>query len=137
MGSGRADPLFRFGEGLSYTNFTFTNLIIKASGVASPVPVQVSVDVSNVGKVTGCAVVQVYVEDPIMAFVRPWKRLVAFARITVVPGSKATVTLDLTADELSFYDDDMKWRVVPGNYTVSAGGDSYSAAYLTAPLILE
>ena len=32
-----------------------------------------------------------YVEDPIMAFVRPWKRLLAFGRITLAPGESTTV----------------------------------------------
>jgi hypothetical protein len=50
---------------------------------------------------------------------------------------QVTVSVDLTADELSFHDDDMTLRVVPGDYVMSAGGDSYSAGYLTAPLTLK
>lgn len=62
-------------------------------------------------KYTGTEVVQLYVEDPVMQYVRPWKRLIAFTRVTVAPGKSTVVTIPVTADELAFYDDDMVLRV--------------------------
>eukprot|EP00038_Savillea_parva_P026203 m.52221 g.52221 ORF g.52221 m.52221 type:complete len:819 (+) comp7359_c0_seq1:68-2524(+) len=135
--AGQGDPLFHFGEGLSYTNFSFSNLVASTQGGTPDAPVAVEVDVSNTGQRDGTTVVQIYAEDPIMDYVRPWKRLVAFQRVPLSAGAKTTVKLELTADELSFYDDDMKLRVVPGNYTLSAGGDSYSAGYLTTSIVID
>jgi len=94
----------------------------------------VSVKVANSGKVPGAEVVQVYAQDPVMSFTRPWKRLLAFARVTVAPGASATVEVPLTRDQLMFYDDDMNLRLVPGVYNISVGGSSYSAAFNTATL---
>ena len=85
-----------------------------------------TVTVKNTGAVEGAEVVQVYVQDPIMSFVRPWKRLVAFKRVTVPAGGSLAVSITISADELAFHDDSMVLRVVPGQYTVSVGGDSVS-----------
>lgn len=68
------------------------------------------------------------------AQVRPWKRLLSFKRVTLVAGASATVRVDLTQANLEFYDDDMVLRVVPGDYTLSVGGSSYSAAENAVPL---
>ena len=93
-----------------------------------------SVQLSNTGSVAGTEVVQVYCEDPIMKYVRPWKRLLEFKRVTLAVGASTTVHVELTQDNLEFYDDEMVLRVVPGNYTLSVGGSSYSAAQNVVPL---
>ena len=88
----------------------------------------------NTGKVAGTEVVQVYCEDPVMKFVRPWKRLLAFARVTLAAGASEEVKVALTREQLMFHDDDMKLALVPGSYTLSVGGSSYSAATTTTVL---
>jgi len=72
-----------------------------------------------------------------MEHVRPWKRLVGFARVgPLAPGESARVEIALDADTLAMHDDAMAWRVVPGVYNVSVGGSSYDAAFVSAPLTL-
>ena len=93
-----------------------------------------SVQLTNTGSITGTEVVQVYCEDPIMKFVRPWKRLLSFKRVTLAAGASSIVRIELTQDNLEFYDDEMTLRVVPGDYTLSVGGNSYSAAQNAVPL---
>eukprot|EP00041_Stephanoeca_diplocostata_P027873 m.777576 g.777576 ORF g.777576 m.777576 type:complete len:794 (+) comp23267_c1_seq1:227-2608(+) len=138
MGSGQADPLFRFGQGLSYTTFALSDFSVKVAPnpTAADVPATASVKVANTGSIDGTEVVQVYVQDPVMDYVRPWKRLVAFQRVSVAAGETQTVTIPMTSDQLEFYDDDLVLRVVSGNYTFSVGGDSYAAAALTAQTLL-
>ena len=46
----------------------------------------VELTAANTGKVAGTTVVQVYCIDPVMDYVRPWKRLLAFARVTLAAG---------------------------------------------------
>ena len=92
--------------------------------------------VTNTGARAGVAVAQVYGEDPIMDHVRPWKRLLAFARVPLDAGASARVTIPIAAHAIAFYDDEMTWRVVPGAYNVSVGASSYDAALLHAPLVL-
>jgi len=124
--SGVATPLFRLGEGMSYTTFTYAAMSATPTHGDADVSATVSVTVTNAGTVEGSEVVQVYVQDPIMTFVRPWKRLVAFKRVTIPAGQSLKVSLPITSDELAFHDDRMVLRVVPGEYTVSVGGDSVS-----------
>ena len=44
--------------------------------------------------------------------------------------------IPVTADQLAFHDDDMKLRVVPGDYVVFCGGDSYAAGSLSATVTI-
>ena len=95
-----------------------------------------SVRVENTGTLDGTEVVQVYVQDPVMDYVRPWKRLLAFQRVTLRGGEARKVDIPLLEEDIAFYDDDMKFRLVPGEYNISCGSNSYEAAYLTAALQL-
>ena len=135
-GPPEASPLFRFGDGLSYSAFNFSPLSISAASSTAQTVATVSVKLTNSGKVPGTEVVQVYAQDPVMSFTRPWKRLLAFARVTVAPSASATVEVPLTRDQMMFYDDEMKLRLVPGVYNISVGGSSYSAAFNTATLTI-
>ena len=105
-----------------------------AAAQGAEVVATLSVQLTNTGSITGTEVVQVYCEDPIMQYVRPWKRLLSFKRVTLEAGASATVRVDLTRDNLEFYDDEMVLRVVPGDYTLTVGGSSYSAAQNAVPL---
>eukprot|EP00746_Dinoflagellata_sp_MGD_P103240 gnl/MRDRNA2_/MRDRNA2_426388_c0_seq1.p1 gnl/MRDRNA2_/MRDRNA2_426388_c0~~gnl/MRDRNA2_/MRDRNA2_426388_c0_seq1.p1 ORF type:complete len:194 (-),score=29.69 gnl/MRDRNA2_/MRDRNA2_426388_c0_seq1:223-762(-) len=134
-GSDAADPLFYFGEGLSYTTFKISDLSVQAPG-SDGNPATARVLVTNIGRVSGTEVVQVYVVDPVMAFVRPWKRLVAFQRVSLQPGEARHIEIGVTANNLAFYDDELRLRVVPGTYLVSAGSSSYNAAYLEVSAVL-
>lgn len=120
---GPSDPLFHFGQGLSYTTFAMGNLsVVTAAG-----GLEVSVDVTNTGGMLGTEVVQVYVVDPVMSYVRPWKRLLAFGRVTLEPGGQQRVRIPVSATQLAFQDDSSTvgtWRVVPGEYTVRVGPSS-------------
>ena len=62
-----------------------------------------------------------------MEYVRPWKRLLAFSRITLPPGTTETLNIDVTAEQMSFQDDSSaagEWRVVPGTYQIRVGDSS-------------
>lgn len=129
-------PLFRFGTGLSYTRFNFSKLMLGPVDVSAEVVTHVNVTVSNTGSLSGAEVVQVYCEDPTMAFVRPWKRLLAFSRVTLAAGRLTEVSIALTRDQLMFHDDELSLTLVPGEYTISVGGSSYSAASLSMVLVI-
>jgi beta-glucosidase len=86
--------------------------------------VQVSVDVQNTGDRAGDEVVQMYIHDPVASVVRPVKELRGFKRISTKPGEKQTVTFTLTADDIAFYNRDMKRVAEPGKINVMVGGSS-------------
>ena len=72
-------------------------------------------------------------DTPIVPY---WKRLAGFARVNLAAGACGDAAVDLLADDLAVYDDAMALRVVPGAYTVSAGGRSDLDA-LKAALVLR
>ena len=124
---GPATPLFRFGAGLSYTTFAMRTLRVSPTAPGSTAIFTVSVDVENTGSVSGAEVVQVYIIDPVMEYVRPWKRLLAFHRVELAPGAKTTVSIPVSSEQMSFQDDSSpagNWTVVSGEYQIRVGNCS-------------
>jgi len=115
-------PLFPFGHGLSYTTFKYSDLRVSVNedeGVVS-----VSLNVENVGKLTGDEVVQLYVRDEYSSIARPLMMLRGFRRITLKPGEKTTVEFKLTLDDLAMYNAELRRIVEPGTYQVLVGSSS-------------
>ena len=70
---------------------------------------------------------QIYAIDPVMDYVRPWKRLLAFKRVALPAGASARVAIEVTPEQLAFQDDSSAagmWRVVPGTYQIRVGNSS-------------
>lgn len=119
------EPLFPFGYGLSYTTFTYRNLILNAAEYALGDEIQISVDVENTGVRAGKEVVQLYVRDLESSLMRPEKELKAFAKVALEPGETKTVSFILDQDALSFYDPARKqWVAEPGGFEVLIGSSS-------------
>lgn len=93
-------PQFVFGFGLSYTTFSYSNLVIAPQIVAPGQPVSVRVDVSNTGQSAGEEIVQLYLSDTTSSVSMPVKQLKGFKRVAINPGQTSTVSFTLTADEL-------------------------------------
>ena len=117
-------PLWEFGFGLSYTNFTYSNLVVENKTIPRAGQVVIRVDVKNSGKVTGDEVVQLYVHDRVASVTQPVKQLRGFERTTLAPGETRTVRFTLGAEELAILDRDLKWVVEPGEFEVMVGGSS-------------
>jgi len=116
-------PLFAFGHGLSYTDFSYSNFHVEQE-VPVAGTVKVRVDVQNIGKVYGEEVVQLYVSREFASVTRPVKELKAFQRIALKPGEKKTVIFQMHTDVLAYYDRDMKLVVEPGVYKIMVGSSS-------------
>lgn len=117
-------PLFPFGYGLSYTQFTYSNLALSNSAIQSNQSLEVSVEVSNTGKMDGEEVIQLYVGDDVSSLARPAKELKGFAKIFLKQGEKKTVNFTLTPTDFSFYNKDMKWVLEPGTFSIMIGASS-------------
>ncbi len=114
-------PMFPFGFGLSYTDFTYANLRVP-SDVQVGETIVVAVDVTNTGGRAGSEVVQVYVGDPVSRLVRPQKELKGFAKVTLQPGETKTVTVMLDAAALAYYDPELcEWVAEAGEFEVMIG----------------
>ena len=89
----RATPLFEFGFGLSYTSFTYDNLVITPRQIDSDGDVHVSFDIKNTGDRAGSEVVQLYINDVISSVTRPVKELKGFEKVRLNPGEKKELSL--------------------------------------------
>ncbi|MET0582263.1 MAG: glycoside hydrolase family 3 N-terminal domain-containing protein [Pseudoxanthomonas sp.] len=117
-------PLYAFGHGLSYTTFRYDALRLSQKKIQADGTLQAEVTVTNTGKRAGDEVVQLYLRDDVASVTRPVKQLRGFRRVHLLAGQSQTLTFTLTANDLSFYDADMKRIVEPGTFTVFAGGNS-------------
>jgi len=124
-------PLYPFGFGLSYTSFALSEPRLSKATIGPADSVTVSVDVTNAGQRTGDEVVQFYIRDDISSVTRPVKELKGFARVTLAPGEKRTVTFQVTPAELQFFGLDMKRIVEPGTFTVMVGPNSVDLKHVT------
>ena len=117
-------PLYPFGYGLSYTSFEVGAPRFATPTIAAGQNAQVSVDVANTGKRAGDEVVQLYVRDDAASVTRPVIELKRFERVTLQPGERRTVTFQLTPEDLSLWNPDMKRVEEPGTFTISSGPNS-------------
>jgi beta-glucosidase len=118
-------PLFPFGHGLSYTKFSYSNLVLSSAQVPADEEILICVDVENQGFRAGKEVVQLYIQDVASSLMRPEKELKAFAKVRLEPGQRKTVTFEVGGDALSFYDPARQcWVAEPGEFKVLVGSSS-------------
>ena len=116
--------LYPFGYGLSYTTFSYSDVKLSANEMAKNSSVTATVTVTNTGKRDADEVVQLYVHDLVASIARPVKELKGFERIHLAAGESKTVTFTIGADQLSFYNADLKKVVEPGDFDIMVGHDS-------------
>lgn len=116
------EPLFPFGYGLSYTNFSYSNLNVAAGPGAA---VEVGFDVRNTGGCDGKEVAQLYVANPDRTLPHPPKELRAFQKLSLAAGETQHVRLHVDRQSLSYYDPGHSdWVFAPGSYEIMVGSSS-------------
>lgn len=116
--------LYPFGFGLSYTQFSYDNLLLDKSEIPVNGELKVSVKVTNTGDSYGEEVVQLYIRDIVGSLVRPIKELKGFEKIALKAGETKVVSFIINSKTLQFYTANKKWEVEPGKFDVWIGGDS-------------
>ncbi|MBK1809981.1 glycoside hydrolase family 3 C-terminal domain-containing protein [Clostridium sp. YIM B02505] len=110
---------YPFGFGLSYTEFKYSNLQVKKSGLYD---VEVTANVENVGEFDGAEVVQLYVAAATGGVYRPSKELKGFAKVQLEKGESKQVRFNLDKRSFAVYDQDKKdWIVEEGIYALQIG----------------
>ena len=117
-------PKFPFGYGLSYTQFSYSDIKLNKPTINAKETLTVQTTVTNTGKFDGEETVQLYTRDLFGSVVRPVKELKGFQKIYLKAGESKTVTFDLTADDLRFYTDQLQYIYEPGDFKVFVGGSS-------------
>jgi beta-glucosidase len=121
----RTEPLFCFGHGLGYTEWTYESIKCDIDSITAGEDLALGVTVRNAGARSGREVVQLYVEGPDDDAARPLRVLAAFADVTCGPGEQAVARLTVPARLFARFDDersDWVWR--PGTYMLRAGRSS-------------
>ncbi|MFW6153683.1 MAG: glycoside hydrolase family 3 N-terminal domain-containing protein [Planctomycetota bacterium] len=126
------EPLYRFGTGLSYTTFAYSNLTLHKETIAPGEPVAFTVDVANTGDRDGVEIVQVYLRDLVTSVTWPLKMLKAYRRVALRAGRTETVAFTLDHDALALVDADGQRVVEPGDFELYVGGASADEDLLTA-----
>jgi beta-glucosidase len=117
-------PLFPFGFGLSYTNFSLSDMALSSTTLNKTGKLDASVMVKNTGKRDGETVVQLYIQDVTGSMIRPLKELKNFQKITLKAGEQKVVHFTITEDDLKFYNTQLKYAAEPGKFNVEIGLDS-------------
>ena len=120
-------PLYAFGYGLSYTNFSIGKPHLTKKRIRYDGSARILVDVTNTGQREGTEVVQLYIRDLVSSVTRPVKELKGFQKVRLKPGETTTVAFNITAALLSFYDINMNYVVEPGDFELMVGTSSCDA----------
>jgi beta-glucosidase len=118
-------PLYPFGYGLSYSNFTFSNLKLSRAEIKPGESVDVSVDLENTGATSADEVAQLYIHQQYGSTSRPVRELKGFERITLAAHEKKTVHFSLGNDELTYWSTAKNnWVEEPATFDVWVGAAS-------------
>jgi len=111
--------LFPFGYGLSYTTYRYSGLSVTPGD-----KVKVTFTVANTGVREGAEIAEVYAALPASAD-EPPMRLVGWSKVWLKPGEQKKVEIEVDPKYLSIFDEAKDgWTLVPGDYTIMAGGSS-------------
>ena len=117
-------PLYPFGYGLSYTDFTLSPVTLSSPTMARGDKLDASVTVKNTGSRAGETVVQLYIEDIAASVVRPVKELKDFRKLMLAPGEEKVVRFTLDENKLKFFDARLQHVAEAGRFNVQIGLDS-------------
>lgn len=129
------EPLYPFGYGIGYSEIRYSDLQTEREVINFGDTLHISVTIENVGKYPAEEIVQLYTRDLVGSVTRPVKELKDFRKVHLEAGEEKTVTFALTADDLRFYDIDMRFVAEPGDFHVMAG--PHSADLLATTFKLE
>ena len=132
-----SDPLFPFGFGLSYTNFTIGNAKLSKTSITADESVELSIPVTNTGKRNGTEIVQAYVRK-VNDTDGPIKTLRGFQRVDVAAGKTGKVIISLPYTSFEFFDRASgEMAVTAGEYEIFYGNSSESKDLKTIKLSIR
>ena len=116
-------PLYSFGHGKSYSEFVYSNLVVKKSTIKDSI-INISFSLTNESEFEGEEVVQLYFRDSYSSVTRPIKELLDYKRISMKPNESKQIYFNIPIKKLAFYDINMKNCVEKGNFEFMVGGSS-------------
>lgn len=120
----RNEPLYPFGYGLSYTEFTYSDFSLDSKELNPDGSITASVTIKNIGNFDGMETAQLYIRDVVGSITRPVKELKGFQKIFLKKGESKKVSFKINEDLLKFYNYELKEVVEKGLFKVNIGGSS-------------
>lgn len=117
-------PLYPFGYGLSYTDFTYSDLNFSSTNLKGNQTLKASVTLTNSGKYDGAEVVQLYIRDIVGSVTRPVKELKGFQKVYLKAGESKQISFDITPEDLKFYNSELKYDWEEGDFEIMIGTNS-------------
>ena len=124
---GPNEPLLPFGYGLSYTTFSYGEIILSQDTLTKEGSLTASVCVTNTGDRTGTTLCQLYLRDVAASIARPVQELKGFESVTLAPGESRRVSFTIGEPMLRFYNAEKQYVSEPGRFEVMIGMDSEEA----------
>lgn len=118
------DPLYPFGFGLSYTQFSYSGIRLSSHILPMEGELTATVTIKNTGKRDGQETVQLYIRDVVGSVTRPVKELKGFEKVSIKAGETKEVSFKITPEMLKFYNYDLDFVCEPGEFQVMIGSNS-------------
>ena len=118
----KAEPLYPFGFGLSYTKFHYEKLKLSTARLKAGSDLRITAEVQNVGDRAGDEVVQLYISDLAASVPVPVRSLAGMQRLSLKAGERRTVSFSVSPNQMSLIDDRGRRVVEPGEFLVTVGG---------------
>ncbi|MBD1388238.1 beta-glucosidase BglX [Neiella sp. HB171785] len=118
------EPLYPFGFGLSYTNYSYSDIELSSATMTMDGSITASVDVTNTGDVAGREIVQLYLHDKVASVVQPVKLLKDFTILDLSPGETKRAEFVISKDKLAFVGIDYQPTIEAGEFELFIGASS-------------
>jgi beta-glucosidase len=123
-------PLYPFGFGLSYSQFTFSDLRLSKTKINPDESLDVTVVVQNTGSSTADEVAQLYLHQQYGSGSRPVRELKGFERTELKPAERKTLRFKIGKDERTYWSAATRsWVVDPSTFDVWVGPDSKASLH--------
>ena len=118
------EPVYPFGFGLSYTSFSYSDIVLSSKLLKGNQTLTATVTVTNTGTTDGMEVIQLYIRDMVGSVTRPVKELKGFQKVAIKAGESKKISFPVKTDDLKFYNYDLKYDWEPGEFEIMIGGNS-------------
>lgn len=121
------EPLYPFGFGLSYTNYSYSNIKTDKDKIKKGQSVQVTATVTNTGKTAGEEVAQLYITDVKASAPTPLYALKGTKRVKLAAGESKEVSFEVTPQMMELVTVTGEKVIEPGDFKVYIAGSTPSA----------
>ncbi|MGA8246382.1 MAG: glycoside hydrolase family 3 N-terminal domain-containing protein [Nocardioides sp.] len=126
------EPLFAFGQGLSYTTITYSSIEIRQQHLAADDTLSARVRLENTGTRPALETVQAYVSDLTTSVTWADQELKAFTQVDLAPGQTVDLDLEIPVTRCSLVTADGRRVVEPGDFELRVGPSSRRDGQLVA-----